>query len=145
LQKAGLVEVVKEERIGHLIESYYMTTAESFSFKMGREEGMKKQSQKIATEQVREMLEALKKMGFKIKYTDSQLAKLVNLVYDSHDTANLEKYEDFITGMDDLSYVTKLYLEECVLILSSTDKELAQRLEYQRELGDLLRSLVVKS
>jgi hypothetical protein len=90
-------------------------------------------------------LEALKKLGFNIRYNDRQLDRLVVLVYDTHDTASLEKYEAAIVGMDDLSYVTKLFLEECVLILSSTDKEHARRLENERELGDLLRSLVVKS
>jgi DNA-binding transcriptional ArsR family regulator len=35
LQKADLVEVSREERLGHLIESYYRATAESFYLSMG--------------------------------------------------------------------------------------------------------------
>jgi DNA-binding transcriptional ArsR family regulator len=36
LVKGGLVEVSREERCGHLIESYYRATAEMFSFSLGK-------------------------------------------------------------------------------------------------------------
>ena len=55
LQKADLIEVAREERVGHLIESYYQATAESFMFHIGPTDP----TQKLAQEQVRNVLNAL--------------------------------------------------------------------------------------
>ncbi len=144
LQKAGIVEVAREERIGHLIESYYMATAESFNFKLGRTGGGAGRSRKLAVEKVRATLEALKKMGFGVRFDESHVQKLLELLGRIHDFPDLEKYEEVISEMDDLDFVTKLELQECVMIMTATDKEFAEQLDVQRGLRALLKSLVPK-
>jgi DNA-binding transcriptional ArsR family regulator len=144
LQKGGLVEVVREERLGHLIESYYMTTAESFNFKLGKPESKSARSQKAATEFMRAALEAMRRLGFDLKYTEPQLAQLLDLASKIHDYTGVEKYEEAIAEMDDLDYTTKLELHDFVWILSASDKEFSQQLDYERRCRELLKSFLVK-
>jgi len=141
LQKGGFIEVVREVRIGHLIESYYMATAESFNFKMGRAEGTGK-PKKVFRDQVRAALDGMKKLGFTLEYTDEQVSKVAALWASIHQHPEQEKYEKLIDDMEDLDFITKLELEECALLLSTSDKELAAEVKKEKELKDLLQSMV---
>ena len=62
LQKVDMVEVAREERIGHLIESYYRATAETFTCSFGKTP----RSREFAREQVTTVLNAMKKLGFNL-------------------------------------------------------------------------------
>ena len=141
LQKGGFVEVVREERIGHLIESYYMATAESYNFRMGKAEGAGR-SKKVLKDQVRAALEAMKKFGFTIEFNEDQVTRMAHLWASIHQHPEQEKYERLIDEMDDLDFITKIELEECVLLLSTSDKEFEAELEKERQLKDLLKSMV---
>ena len=52
LLKGGLVEVSREERCGHLIESYYRATAELFSFSQGKTTAKSLRDKKQAEERI---------------------------------------------------------------------------------------------
>jgi DNA-binding transcriptional ArsR family regulator len=144
LQKADLVEVSREERVGHLIESYYRATAESFYLSMGKTKGHSG-SRKIVIEQVKLALDMLPKLGFKLDYTEEQIAKLVDLRSKIEDEAKVKKLEDTIssccTGVD---FGTSLLLTEFAETLQTTDAEFKNRVEATKRLRELLFSLVKK-
>ena len=144
LLNGGIVEVVREERLGHLIESYYMTTAETFNFSMGGTESKKPQSQKLVKEQEIATLNALKKLGFKIEFNGNKVSELVAVKNEMEECCSSAKFEDAIAEIEDLDFPTKLLVGEYAKIISISDKEFTKREEISRKQRDLLRSLVRK-
>jgi DNA-binding transcriptional ArsR family regulator len=144
LLNGGIVEVVREERLGHLIESYYMTTAETFNFSMGGTESKKPQSQKLVKEQEIATLNALKKLGFKIEFNENKVSELVAVKSEIDECCSSAKFEDAIAEMEDLDFPTKLLVGEYAKIISISDKEFTKKEEISRKQRDLLRSLVKK-
>src|SRR4030043_1692587 len=144
LLNGGIVEVVREERLGHLIESYYMTTAETFNFSMGGTESKRPQSQKLVKEQEIATLNALKKLGFKIEFNENKDSELVAVKREMDDCYSSAKFEDAIAEMEDLDFPTKLLVGEYAKIISISDKEFTKKEEISRKQRDLLRSLVRK-
>jgi DNA-binding transcriptional ArsR family regulator len=144
LLNGGIVEVVREERLGHLIESYYMTTAETFNFSMGGTESKKPQSQKLVKEQEIATLNALKKLGFKIEFNENKVSELVAVKREIDECCSSAKFEDAIAEMEDLDFPTKLLVGEYAKIISISDKEFTKKEEISRKQRDLLRSLVKK-
>jgi len=144
LLNGGIVEVVREERLGHLIESYYMTTAETFNFSMGGTESKKPQSQKLVKEQEIATLNALKKLGFKIEFNENKVSELVAVKSEIEECCSSAKFEDAIAEMEDLDFPTKLLVGEYAGIISMSDKEFTKKEEISRKQRDLLRSLVKK-
>src|SRR5712691_10658007 len=67
MRDAGLVEVAREERVDHFIETYYRATAEMFNLSHG--EGM---PQAYAEEKTKETLMALSKIGLRVR-TDAEV------------------------------------------------------------------------
>jgi DNA-binding transcriptional ArsR family regulator len=144
LLNGGIVEVVREERLGHLIESYYMTTAETFNFSMGGTESKKPQSQKLVKEQEIATLNALKKLGFKIEFNENKVSELVAVKSEMEECCSSAKFEDAIAGIEDLDFPTKLLVGDYAKIISMSDREFTKREEISRKQRDLLRSLVKK-
>lgn len=144
LQKADLIEVSREERLGHLIESYYRATAESFYLSMGKTGGSAG-SRKVAIEQVKLALDNLSKLGFKLDYTDEQVAKLVDIRSKIEDEAKMKKLEDTISSCcKDVDFGTSLLLIEFAETLQTTDAEFKKKVEASRKLRELLHALVKK-
>jgi len=147
LVKGGMLEVAREERCcsGHMIESYYRTTAEVFSLSVGKARGTTSRDHKIAVEQAKASLEALKKLGFKIEYTDDQVSKLIDLEAQLAEKAKSGKFEDAIANLDELDLVTRLSVSEYAGTLSMTDDEFKKKIETQKKLREMLLSLVTKA
>src|SRR3989442_1928926 len=74
LLDAGLVEVAKEERVGHFIETYYRATAEVFEFIHG--EGG---SERYAEKRTRDALQAMNQLGINANVNDDIIAKMMNI------------------------------------------------------------------
>ncbi len=144
LLNGGIVEVVREERLGHLIESYYMTTAETFNFSIGGTQSKKPQSQKIVKEQEIAALNALKELGFKIEVNESKASELVSVRSEMEECCNPAKFEDAIAKMENLDFPTKLLVGEYAKILSISDKEFGKQEEISRKQRNLLLSLTKK-
>ncbi|HVP27042.1 MAG TPA: metalloregulator ArsR/SmtB family transcription factor [Candidatus Bathyarchaeia archaeon] len=140
LTEGGLVEVTREVRVEHLIESYYRATAESFNFMLGKTS----RSENAVKEQTATALNALKKLGFKIEFDDKTVAKLTNLQLELDDCCKITAYEDKITEMENIDLLTKIRIEEFASIISMTDEEFANEVKINRKLMELLRSLVKK-
>jgi len=135
-----MVEVTREERVDHLIESYYRATAESFHIVVGKTPSGKE----VAKEQMEAILKALKKLGFKIEFDEKTVRQLSNLEVELESCCEAEAYEDAIAELEDVDYLTKIYIEDYAHLLAMTDEEFAKQQTIEKKFRESLRSLVKK-
>jgi len=140
LQKADMVEVAREERIDHLIESYYRATAETFFCSVGKTP----RSRELAEDQVRTVLNALKRLGFNLEFDENQISQLINVGSKLDEYKCSEKFEDAIADLNDVDFLTKQTVQEYAEIVSMSDKEFSRQQELKKKFRDLLISLVKK-
>jgi len=146
LLKGKMIEVVREERIGHLIESYYRATAEDFLLMHGKVSPESLHDKKLAEEQVTTVLNALKKIGFKLEFDENRISKLVNLWVglDEPCAEILGKFEDEIWNMDDLDLPMRMMAAEFARTLLMSDEQYNRQQETRKKFRALLLSLVKK-
>lgn len=140
LQDGGMVEVVKEERVGHLIESYYRATAEAFSFSFGKTPT----GVKVAKDQVITVLNSLKKLGFKVELNEKKISKLVDVLVEHEECCDSENLEEKVSKLEDIDFLTQQTVREYAETLMMSDEEFTKRLELKRKFRDLLKSLAKK-
>ncbi len=140
LVEGGMVEVSREVRVDHLIESYYRATAETFHFTIGKTT----KATNALKEQTEAALSALKRIGFKLQYDDKVVAKLVELKKEMNECCGLEEHEDALSKLDDVDILAKLEAEEYAAILSGSEEAQAREDEIQKKFRTLLRSLIKK-
>lgn len=140
LVEGNLVEVTREVRVDHLIESYYQATAEVFHFTVGKTS----QGKEVLREDTEVALKALNRIGFKLKYDQKVISDLVELMMQQKDCCGIAEYEDAVSKLDDVDFFTKQNVQEYAGILSMSDKEFAIRDELRKKFRELLRSLLVK-
>ena len=138
LLKGGIIEVVREVRIDHLIESYYMATAETFHFSVGTTV----QGKKATKEKMVEALNALKRIGFKVDYDDKILNQLVEIEVEMEDCCKSGKFEEKLAELDDLDILTKETIAEYADQLAMSDKEFTKELELKEKFRKILQSVV---
>lgn len=142
LLKGKMVEVTKEERMGHLIESYYRATAEDFLLSTGKVSSQTLHDKKLAKEQVGRVLNALNKLGFNLEFDENTISQLANLRAGLNEPCNaLGKFEDEIWNMEDLDLPMRMMTAELCGTLLMSDKEFAKQQENRKKLRDLLLSL----
>ncbi len=140
LLKGGMVEVAREERIDHLIESYYRATAETFFCSIGKTP----RSSKVAKEQVSTVLNALKKLGFNIEFDEQKISQLVDIQTELEECYDSGKFEDMISQLDEVDFLTKQMVQKYAETLSMADKDFTKEQELDKKFKNLLRSLVKK-
>jgi len=140
LVETELVEVTREVRVDHLIESYYRATAEVFHFVVGEVTGGKE----AIKEQIATALDALKKLGFKIQYDDKVVSELAGLQTELNECCNVAKYEEAVSELKDVDFITKLSIQEYAGMLSMSNAERAKQEKIKRKFEDLLISLLKK-
>lgn len=148
LLEGGMVEVAREERIGHLIESYYRAAAEDFLLSSGKLSAQTLRDKKLALEQVTVVLNALKKLGFNLDFDKDKISRLVDLRAEltTECTKNDEKcirVEEEIWNMDDLNFLTKQIACDFSTTLLMSDEGFVRQQETRKKLRDLLLSLVI--
>jgi DNA-binding transcriptional ArsR family regulator len=141
LVEAGMVEVTREVRVDHLIESYYMATAEVFHMTVGKTSGGKE----TLTEVITVVLEALKKLGFNLTYTEKDVEQLAELTMERSECCKAKEYEEAVSKLEDIDLLTKEDIQEYAALLSMSDKQLEEQDEIDLKFRALLRSLVKKS
>ena len=144
LLKGKMIEVVREERIGHLIESYYRATAEDFLLSSGKISSKKIQSKKLAIEQGIAVLNVLNKLGFELEFDEEKIRQLVELRSGINECCPGPKkveIEDQIWNIDELDFPTKLMASGFVDTLLMSDKEFAKQLESRKKIRELLLSM----
>lgn len=142
LQKVDMVEVAREERIGHLIESYYRATAEIFTCSFGKTAS----SRKFAGEQMITVLNALKKLGFNLEFGDKEVSRLADVHRELEGAYghSSEKFEDAIANLNDVGFLTKQTVQKYAEAISMSDEEFYRQQQNEKKLRDLLLSLVKK-
>ena len=138
LLKAGMVEVAREVRIDHLIESYYRATAECFFCSVGKTSS----SARVAKEQMTTALNALKKLGFKIEFDENKISQLVDVQAELDKGKDSGKVEDKISEMDEVDFLTKQTVQKFAETLSMSDEEFARQQQINKKFKNLLNSLV---
>ncbi len=145
LLKGGLVEVSREERCGHLIESYYRATAELFSLSHGTTTAKSLRDRKQAEERMIATLNALKRLGFNIEYDDEKVSKLVEAQEELEECCeDIDKIEESIYEMNDLDLLTKKTLGSMASTLMMSDEEFNRQHERRKKFRQLLTSLMKK-
>ena len=138
LLKAGMVEVVREERIDHLIVSYYQATAETFFCTVGKTP----RSAEVAKEQMTTVLNALKKLGFKIEFDENKISQLVDIRAELEKGKGSEKFEDKISELDEVDFLTKQTVQDFAETLSMSDEKFAKQQQIHKKFKNFLNSLV---
>jgi DNA-binding transcriptional ArsR family regulator len=133
-----MVEVTREVRVDHLIESYYQATAEVFHVTVGNTS----RSKETLTENLEASLNALKKVGFNINYTKQDLNQLAELMMQLNDCCNAKQYEDVISKLDDVDHFVKQDVQEFAGLLSMSEEELKKQDKIKKKFRELLKSLV---
>ena len=149
LLDGAIVEVVREERCGHLIESYYRATAEDFLLTTGKVSLQTFQDRKLAEEQLAAVLSALKKIGFAVNFDQEKVSYLAELragvIHDCcRDDEEFIRAQDEIWNMDELNLVTRQIAQDFLGQLLMSDAEFAKQQRDREKIRDLLLSLVKK-
>jgi DNA-binding transcriptional ArsR family regulator len=144
LLKGKMVEVVREERIGHLIESAYMATAEDFLLSTGKITAQNLRNRELAKEQITAVLNALKKLGLNLEFDEKQISQLVDsrVGLEHACIAGAEKYEDKIWNMDDLDLPMRMMAADFVDTILMSNDEFNKRQNARKKLRDQLLSLI---
>jgi DNA-binding transcriptional ArsR family regulator len=140
LRKVDMVEVTREERIDHLIESYYRATAETFFCSVGKTP----RSREVAEDQVRDALNALKRLGFNLEFDENQISQLIDVWSELELKGHGSEFEDAISNLDNVDFFTKQTVQKYVETLSISDEEFVKQQELRKKFRDLLLSLVKK-
>ncbi len=148
LLKGEMVEVVREERVGHLIESYYRATAEDFLLMSGKLRSQTLRDRKLAEDQVTSCLKALRKLDFDLEFDENKISQLVDLRAGLADCCrDDERYTRVIDGiwnMDNLDLLTQQIASDLAGKLLMSDKEFANQQATAKELRNVLLSLIKK-
>ncbi len=140
LVECEMVEVSREVRVDHLIESYYQATAEVFHLTVGKSS----HSKEALEETTEAALKALGKIGFKLQYDKKDVSELAELMMDMHDCCSAKEYEDAISKLDDVDLLTQEDVQEYAGILSMSAEEIETDEELRKKFRNRLRALIKK-
>jgi DNA-binding transcriptional ArsR family regulator len=139
LLDAGLVEVAKEERVGHFIETYYRATAEVFEFTHG--EGG---SEKYAEQRTRDALQAMNQLGINAHVDDEIITKMLMIGKEKHKLALTPEMEEKIQALEGVDFIGKQQIADYVNMLVMSDKQFEEWLNFERSRRNLLKSAVAQ-
>jgi hypothetical protein len=93
-------------------------------------------------ETIEAVLNALKKIGFKIEYDEKAINQLTELHMKLQDCCSAKEYEEEIAKLEDADFFVKQELQEYVSILSMTNDEIKKEEHIKKQFRELLRSLI---
>ena len=138
LLDAGMVEVAREVRVDHLIESYYQATAEVFHVTVGKTSGGKES----LAESIPIALDGLKRIGFNVSYDKKDVEELAEMTMQQEDCCGSKEHEEAVSKLDDLDLLSKETVQEYATLISMTDEEMMKQCELKKSFRKALRSLV---
>jgi len=138
LKDAGLIEIAREERVDHFIETYYRATAEVFHLSHG--EG---KSRKIEEQQALEALQNLSKIGVAVKVDEGSASKLVSIQNRMQNLGCKQEWTDEVSDLEDVDFFGKQQLLEYACYLFMSEAEFKEYCELHNEIRHLLRSKLV--
>jgi DNA-binding transcriptional ArsR family regulator len=134
---ADMIEVTREVRVDHLIESYYRATAEIFNLTVGN----KVSSKDAFSENIEAALKGLKEIGFNIVYSQKDVKKLAELWMKMDDCCRAKEYEDAIEKLD-IDFFAKQDVREYAGMLAMSEEQLKEQNELKEKITAIVRSLV---
>ena len=138
LQKADLVTVAREERVGHLIESYYRATAEAFLCSVG----VTPSGREFFEKQTKTILDSLVRIGFKLEYDEDDIQHLIEKQDGLLKCCSEKDFEENLKdSLDDLDNNTLALVKDFGSLLAMTDAEFEKKQQLQREFREALQSL----
>ncbi|MDE1857580.1 MAG: winged helix-turn-helix transcriptional regulator [Thaumarchaeota archaeon] len=138
LKEVGLVEVAREERVDHFIETYYRAAAEVFEFRNG-DVGASEASKHVA-----EAFEALKTVGVDISADDEVVAKAAELDTEMVKQGLPRELEERISALDDVAFFTKSKMYELAQMALMSDRQFEKFISTYKELRALVTKALVK-
>jgi len=139
--EVGLIEVAREERVDHFIETYYQSAAEIFSFSYGEPPaGGQKELE------VRGALTALAKLGFIQEFDEEKVKEILNIYGEmgANEMCCTPEMSEAISQMDDLDFFTKQTALELANTVAMGDKQFESLCAAKKKLRVLLRSKPAK-
>jgi len=140
LLETGMVEVAKEERIGHFIETYYRATAEVFDFQYGE-----CASQKPGEAEAKEAIRALERVGIVVKADDETISRYVKLMMKTESAGSNPEVEEKIAEMPAIDLLCSQHATKLARSLSMTDKQFEEMQELERKARALLKAKLVEA
>jgi DNA-binding transcriptional ArsR family regulator len=138
LRELGLIDVAREERVDHFIETYYRAAAEVFELQHGEagsEEGEK---------HFKEAFGALSRVGLHVEADESVIKKVAELHADKDKLGLSEELEEKISQIDDVAFFTKSRMYELAQLALMSDKQFDKMIEAEKALRKLMTSSVSK-
>ena len=138
LQNADLITVEREERVGHLIESYYRATAEAFLCSVG----VTPSGREFFEKQTKTVLDSLVRIGFKLEYDEDDIQHLIEKQDELLKCCSEKDFEENLTNtLDDLDNNTLALTKDFGKLIAMTDEEFEKHQQLKREFRDALKSL----
>ena len=135
MKKVGVVEVAREERVGHFIETYYRSAAEMFHLSCGETKGKRE-----LEELTKSALEGLAKIGAISKPSAKSAKMIAKAANEIEECCGVGKYTEKIEDMDDVGFFVKQTMLEYAALITEDDKSYEERTRRKSELRDILKS-----
>ncbi len=135
-----MVEASREERVGHFVETYYRSTAEVFEFSYGRE-----RSERYAEQHMVEGLQALTKLGLKVRLDKERVSELLDVVRKIESIGARPELEETIAQLEGVGFLSKQDIVKYTKFLFMTDKEFREWLSMNEKFRALLVATVSKT
>lgn len=136
MKDAEMVEVAREERIDHFIETYYQATAEVFHFSHG---DAKPGGGSEAEAQVLEGLKMLPKLGFDIQANEDIAKKISAVDKKISDLMHKQSFTDKAGALDG-DFFAKQGAAEYAMFLGMSDKEFEEFCSANQEMRKILKA-----
>jgi DNA-binding transcriptional ArsR family regulator len=141
LQEADLVMVEREERVGHLIESYYRATAEAFLCSVGATPS----GREFFEKQMKTTLESLVAVGFDLEFDDVDTEYLIDKQDELLKCCGEKEFEGKMSDeLDSMDSNTLALVKEFGKMLAMTDEEFEIQQRLNSEFRDALKALLKK-
>jgi len=135
MKKVGVVEVAREERVGHFIETYYRSAAEMLHLSCGETKG-KQALEELTTS----ALEGLAKIGVISKPSVKSVKKIAKVANEIEECCGAGKYTEQIEDMDEVGFFVKQTMLEYAALITEDDKSYEERVGRKSELREILKS-----
>ncbi len=136
LKDADMIEVAREERTGHFIETYYRTTAEIFHISHGEET-----SQKDHEAMMKSAFEGLTKLGLKVDCKPANLKKIISIRKQMDETCTMAEWTEKAANLG-LDFLTQQMVIEYAYLASMTEEEYDRNQEQNKQIWKLLKECV---
>lgn len=134
MKKAGLVDVSREERVGHFIETYYRSAAEIFQFSLG--EG---KSTYVSADRLKEVMDGLSKLGLITCIPDKEaLSRIIEAMDSISRVRGGNGYLEKIAAADEADLFVRETMMEFAEMISLTDAQVKEQVRLRKELRSIL-------